>query len=520
MYREVSGLEQQLNALEVSEMLAGFQERMTKIALFEPLFELERQRKTDKNGKPVAMMELGLLALLFFFEKKLLRSRKTSVKDFVTFLAAAISGHYALDQDELEDIARKIIQVFRPASGRKREFTFFHIGTGKEEVVYTAILRTDSYDSQSNTQYYALDEDGLELVFATKEFYLEFQLSIHQLLLRKQLEKGEFQGALRQIDEMHLDVETLHDRIHALEHEIKRSIVSEETLNRYSSLLADIYMRLMRENEEFNELREFVKETRDRIYAEREQLKQQRPYELIVRIGVELEKVHNEHTHLLQRSMELESHALRAARESLYYTGMNAFNFEQDIVSFVFGTPLPVEAMKGMLAPFLKVEQEKQWSLLTVFAKQQITGGEEGEAAQDSFPEMDEEHGDSAFVLRRKERFCEMLKALLVCLRDRGRSEVRLSEFIDYLHQNGYENMTVRRYFYDFWMIAHQRSPIRALAPGDDVEDIQRGLYEALTDVLQGQMLTVQEADGLIQVNERYSIQEMTIRLGGALDEL
>lgn len=225
-------MESQWKLLELSDMLSGFQERMGKLALFAPLFELGRQRKADRNGKPVAMMELGLLSLLFFFEKKLNRSRKTSVTDLVSFFASVLEDKYMLDPEELEDIGRRIIHVFRPASGRKREFAFFHPGTGQEGVFYTSILRTDSYDVATNTQYYALDEDGLELVFATKEFYMEFQLSIHQLLLRKQLEKGEFQGALRQIDEMMIDVETLQDRVGSLEHEIKRSIVSEETLAR------------------------------------------------------------------------------------------------------------------------------------------------------------------------------------------------------------------------------------------------------------------------------------------------
>ncbi|PIB63889.1 hypothetical protein, partial [Pseudomonas sp. 2995-1] len=76
-----------------------------------------------------------------------------------------------------------------------------------------------------------------ELLFATKEFYSEFQLSINQLMLRKQLDKGEFKGAFRQINEMRIDVETLEERMGRLKHEIQRSIVSEETFERYQSLL-------------------------------------------------------------------------------------------------------------------------------------------------------------------------------------------------------------------------------------------------------------------------------------------
>ncbi|TYA10628.1 replicative DNA helicase [Paenibacillus faecis] len=506
--------------IELNDILSGFQERMGKLALFDPLFELSRQRKTDRGGKQVAMMELGLLTLLFFFEKKLMRSRKTSVKELVGFLAAVLEDKYDLDQEELDDIGRRIIHVFRPSSGRKREFSFFHLGTGQEGVHYTSILRTDSYDVATNTQYYALDEDGLELVFATKEFYLEFQLSIHQLLLRKQLEKGEFQGALRQIDEMMIDVETLQDRIVSLEHEIKRSIVSEETFARYRSLLEDIYLRLKRENEEFNELRDFVRETKDRIYAERELMKNQRPYEFIVRIGIELEKVHNEHTRLLQQSMELESSALRAAKESLYYTGMNAFNFEQDIASFLFGTPLPIEAMKGVVAPFLHLEQVRVWSPLTVFAKQQLSGHDDGSVIEESLLALDEEEENFSYLRKRKERLVQVVEALLRCYEKLNRDEVRLSEFIAYLDQDEAAYLKKERDFYDCWIILHQRSPIHPVMDEVKSGESDQNLYEAIRSQLQGRTLIIQETECILRVNERYSIQELIIRLGGDQDEL
>lgn len=254
-----------MNRNELEGTLTGFQDRMSKIALFDPLFELQRKKQTDSDGQPIEMMELGLLTLLFFFEQKLMRYAKVGVKDLASYLYRVAAGKYRVELVEWEELSRTIIQVFRPASGKKREFMFFNWGDREQQTVYTSILKANAFDSKTNTQYYALDEDGLELVFATKEFYSEFQLSIHQLVLRKQLEKGEFQGALRQINEMRIDVESLQDRMIKLEHEIKRNIASEETIHRYSTLLEDIYMRLQRENDEFEELKQFVKETRVRL---------------------------------------------------------------------------------------------------------------------------------------------------------------------------------------------------------------------------------------------------------------
>jgi hypothetical protein len=75
-----------IGVADVNQIVSGFQERMTKVALFDPLFELQRKKQTDLNGTSVDMMELGLLSLLFFFEQKLMRNQRAGVKDLATFL--------------------------------------------------------------------------------------------------------------------------------------------------------------------------------------------------------------------------------------------------------------------------------------------------------------------------------------------------------------------------------------------------------------------------------------------------
>lgn len=501
---------------ELATISAGFQERMSRIALFDPLFELQRKKQTDADGQTIDMMELGMLTLLFFFEQKLMRNTKVGVKDLAQYLYQMIEGKLRLELSDCEELARSIIQVFRPASGKKREFAFFNWETRQYEVAYTSILRANSFDAKTNTQYYTLDEDGLELVFATKEFYSEFQLSIHQLVLRKQLEKGEFHGALRQINEMRIDVESLQERMTRLEHEIKRSIVSEETLQRYSQLLDDIYMRLQRENEEFEELRQFVKETRLRLYADTNQEKHQRAYEYILRIASELEKVHQEHSGLLKQSMDLKNQALQAARESLYYTGLSTFNFEQDIVGYALGTPLPLESMKGVISPFLRLEQYRSWSLLTVFAEQNISGAGEEEPRDESFLEAVDEDSDSGFIGRRREWYAEIM-AWLVQELEQHDDEVELAWLCEQLPTQGRGNWLTQRSFYDFWLILHQRSPVRAESSGTD--DERTGLDDVFR-LLGSRVLVVREVPSIVRANERYHIQNMKLTWGDEQDGL
>lgn len=155
------------------------------------------------------MKGLGLLSLLFFFEQKLMRKSRTDVVQLAHFLKKVTEHQYKLTDESYETLARTIIQIFRPTHGKKRSYLYFDWELKAENTIEYSILKADSFDMKTNTQFYTLDEDGLELLFATKEFYSEFQLSINQLILRKQLEKGEFKGALRQINEMRIDVETL-----------------------------------------------------------------------------------------------------------------------------------------------------------------------------------------------------------------------------------------------------------------------------------------------------------------------
>ncbi|MDR6553036.1 replicative DNA helicase [Paenibacillus qinlingensis] len=501
-----------MDYLDIGQVISGFRERMTKLALFDPLYELQRKRQTDRQNKPIDFMELGLLTLLYFFEQKLMRNNKAGVKDLAEFLLKVTGVFIDLDEAGFEDLARQITQVFRPTTGKKRDFTFMNWESGQKEHIYISILKANAFDLKTNTQYYTLDEDGLELIFATKEFYTEFQLSIHQLVLRKQLEKGEFEGALRQINEMRIDVEALQERMVKLEHELKRNIVSEETFGRYKGLLEDIYVRLQMENDEFEELRQFVKETKDRVHAQTVRQVDQRPYELILRISNELEKVHGEHSVLFHQSMVLKSHALGAAQESLYYTGLDSFNWDQDIASLIFSTPLPLETMKGVIAPFLPIQETKMWSLLTVWSEQNLLEDSTGQERDDTFLEIGGDSDEYRYQTMQKKLYKHLMELLLQMMEEQGQVEVKL--FIAWLEMNEDTRLLSERAFYDFWIYLHQRSPLQSVDMDQQHNEEQATLLEDMYALLGSRCLVVIEQGDIIQVNDRFSIQNMLISWG------
>lgn len=449
--------------------MEGYKDRIRRIALFDPLYRLERKSGKDNDGKDVDYLGLGLLSLLFFFENMLMRNQKVGIFDLAGFLRKQIEEIYNFQSADIEKVSRMIIEEFRPPSGKKREKRFLNWETKVEEEVRYSILKASGYDATAGLQYYILDDDGLELVFATREFYAEFSLSINQLLLRKQLEKGEFASALRQIDEMRMDVVALQERIIKISHEIQRSIISDETYVRFKIVVEDLNSRLGRENDEFKELKRFVEDTQNRLLYEIKGEKERQAYEKILEISIRLAEVHYEHSELFQQGIQLKTTALRAAQQSLYYVGINAFNFREQVVGRVMSLPLPVMVTEILVKPFLYVEQQKKWSLLTVFGEQRVEKNDRN-TTPEAFLDIENDEIQETY----RQRMAITYKTIVVLLirmiktqnlpSENGCVHTRLELFIQWLADSKEcpQGLIEDRSFYEFWMICYQRTPITA----------------------------------------------------------
>ncbi|MEN6328303.1 MAG: replicative DNA helicase [Syntrophomonas sp.] len=500
--------------IDISNVTASYRERVQRLALFDPLFRLENKKTTDNSNQPIDYFSLGLLTLLFFFENKLVRNSKTGVKELADFFQKINQGKMDLEGAGFQKLAREIIEVFRPPSGKRNFRTFYNWTTRQEETVFYAILKTDKFDTRTNAQYYSLDEDGLELIFATREYFSEFQISINQLLLRKQLERGQFWGALRQIEEMQVAVETLKERMVRIRHEIQRNIVSDSTYQRYRETIEDIHLRLSREDREFEELQAFVRETRERLTYEQRTVKEQQAYQLIGQIDVELGEAHHQHGQLLQESIELKTTALEAAQESLYYAGIDSFNFQKEITERLMSTPLPLEAARLLVEPFLLLERREEWSPLTVFARQRVENSRENDK-NEGFLEAVEEGERAREQEALRQNYRQIMELILEVIGERD--SISLKEVIDYCHKTDKEYLLQHRLFYDFWILLHQRSPLICREHGEDNRDnLLGGVRELLQD--KAASLTVVEKEQVIAASKRYSIKDMELRLEGQGD--
>lgn len=501
--------------VNLKSITENYRERIQRLALFDTLYKLDNKKSKDKSDKLIDYFSLGLLTLLFFFENMLVRNKKTGVKELAVFLIELNQGEIDLEPEDFEKIARTIIGAFRPPTGKRNTKNFYNWETRAEESVQYSILKADKADLSTNTQYYTLDDQGLELIFATKEYFNEFQLSINQLVLRKQLEKGEFVGALRQIDEMSLDVKNLQDRMFRIKHEIQRNIVSNETFERYKRIIEDINMRLYREDEEFDELQSFVSETKEKIGNDMTNEKDRKTYELILQIDRELDHVHYEHRLLLKESIILKTSALQAAQESLYYVGIDSFNFDQEITSRVFSSPLPLESTRMLIEPFLNLEKHQTWSPLTVFSEQRLEVRDKFEKSNEFFKATGEEDR-KIDLMHLRDNFKRIMEGILVAMK--GKKEITIEGVVENIRARGLDEFLLHRNFYDFWVIMHQKSPILI----DNYEKSQEDLFGEVLALLEnkGKVMKVEEIGGILKITDRYSIRNMRLKLEDTNDNL
>ena len=487
-----------------SMKLDNFHERMQRVLLLAPLYQLGRQAKLQaKDGTELSCLELGLMTLLFFFEHMLDGKKQAGIRSLAAFLEEQTKDELAMTGIQYEKLARDIVAVFRPPTGRRNTETFFNWETKSPDQVEYSYLRAAKADIAANEQYYVLDEQGLELIFATKEYFNEFQLSINQLILRKQLEKGQFVLALRQIEEMRLDVETIRGRISRIGREIHRNIVSEETLARYRKIIADINLRLKGEEEEFLELKTFVQETKSRIRGNTDTDLERRAYANILEVEQRLDDVHGGHRGLLKLGISLGTTALQAAEEALYFAGIDSFNFEQEITSRMFASPLPITASRRLVEPFLSLEAHRSWSPLAVFLPQRLERLER-EGIQECFPEITEDAIGSGTLENLQRNYAHIVACLLQFLGDRNTGQ--LNELLGSL--SGKEAFLCQnRQFYVFWLLLHRQGILQLREESVTEKSVYWGIFKSLPQL---QSIQVFELPEIIEVGE-FSISNMKI---------
>ncbi|MEK0315630.1 MULTISPECIES: hypothetical protein [Cohnella] len=480
----------------MDDAIKGYGERVKRLAIMDPLFRL-KYRKRNEEDENVDWFSMGLLSLLFFFECMLQRQFKKGVPELSDFLYSICGKRLQLSRSRFHQIAETIVQTYRDPTGKRQEEQYWDWETRITETYSFSILKTAGFDKSENRQYYTLDEAGIELIFATKEYYSEFRISINQLLIRKQLEKGEFVNALTEIHEMRIAVEVIREQMRRLGMDVVRNIVSDETYQKFLQIVKDTHSRLVREDEEFKELYNFVMDTTQKQSADLQTSKDLKAYEQLLQISKELGEVHHLHQLLLKEAIQLKNKAFDSAKQALYSIGLQTFHFDHEIVSRLVSSPLPPLAAKGLATTFTSLHRHRSWSLLTVFDKQRSSSFNQ-EPTNYGYPEVDDEQVEQNRQIQQK-NFSLIMKQVLEIMKESR--EIELKELSELLPSH----IVNHRSYYDFWLVLHQRSPAR-WEPDRDGDVMNGALVQ-----LEGDVLVVTECIGVIQPAPRFAIQNMRV---------
>ena len=186
----------------LSEIKEGFKERMQNIAVFAPIFELKQKRKFEDYS----MLELGIAVMLFILENMLKGEKDCTYRKLAYFLQDVIEEYYddQLEYEQALELSHYLVRDCLMNQGRPQQFNYLNLETGENEDFKFHLIELQDYEIGDKEVNLKLSTTGLELLFKTKEMYNELQVSISQLYLRQQIEKGVFDGALRSVEELTL----------------------------------------------------------------------------------------------------------------------------------------------------------------------------------------------------------------------------------------------------------------------------------------------------------------------------
>lgn len=441
----------------MGDELRGFAERIQNVALFQPLFDLQRSRKYPEYDSLV----IGFGILLFTLENMLIgrdHCDHQKIADYVRHMMAE-SYHIHLSEPESTEMAYYFLDALRN-NGRPFDLQFKDLETGGDVRCKFALIEVANYEIHGKMRF-KLTDAGLDLLFKTKEIYKELRISISQLYLRQQIEKGVFHEALRTIDDLYVQVQDVHGKIERIRKLVLRN-VSDVSVGNYIALMEEVTEQLRREKEVFSSLQTLLRETVDTYRFRELNLKERQSFDQLISVSSRLDLVVNEHNRLFTSKLSLGSLLEEAMLDSLANTFRVKVNFEHEFVDQVIAENTPLDALRQVLNPLFKFKRNTYFNILRVLERQGVKS-EESER-QEVFSGPSEEdlaklaERERLLKQQRDARTLNYLEIILGSLKlQSGRS---LQEILATLPVETYVQIISEVEFYVFLVQLHQMGEI------------------------------------------------------------
>jgi len=169
----------------ILDCLKDFRGRMQSLA---PFIHLSRKLSGFQKYNEVDMVSIGFSVLLFILENMLIGREECSIDDIAGFLQTILKRSYDINmtQEESREMAFYIRDSISGSGGEVLEFKFKNLENNKDESIPIKLIDTSYYEIKKSARY-KLTDQGMELLFKTREIYSEFRINITQMYLKQQI---------------------------------------------------------------------------------------------------------------------------------------------------------------------------------------------------------------------------------------------------------------------------------------------------------------------------------------------
>ncbi|UMZ74678.1 hypothetical protein [Natranaerofaba carboxydovora] len=380
---------------EFNDVFFDSGKRIKELAIFEPILGFLRITKYSQYDLvSIAFNVLGLVLNKMFYGKG---CPKSTIEDFLKEFVYEVYGD-SLTEEELEDFFYTIYEGLTN-NGRKHKFKYLNPATMENEIYKFDLIEKSDYGIDESFTL-KLTEEGLNLMFKTREIMQELKISISQLKLRLQINKGVFDDALRTVrEDLYGDIRSLYESLERMIREIEKDPLAK-SMEDFNELKNRINNQLKKDREQFDELIKLVEDAKKDYDIKRDE--RQKEFDTLLKLYDEIKKAKNHHYKLFSGKINLGNIKDEALNKKMLTSLGTNIDIETELIDRIIENDSALGQLSKVLAPFLPVNPPKFLSVDKFFAPQNLRkndadmgltdiGGEEGDLFTQRFKEKQKE---------------------------------------------------------------------------------------------------------------------------------
>lgn len=447
---------------EGMDCLKDFKERMKNLA---PFIHLGKKLGAVQKYEDYDMVSIGFSVLLFILENMLIGREESSIYDIANFLQMVIKDSYEvnLTQEEAKEMAFYIRDSISGSGGEVVDFKFKNLETKRDDAIPLKLIDTSYYEIKKSARY-KLTDQGMEMLFKTREIYSEFRINVTQMYLKQQIEKGVFSGALQTVNELNLQVRQLRERLETLLLNIRQNVLGID-FEDLKKLFEKIKEQFETERREFKNIKRILKEQRiniEKINYNDLKERELKNLEQIKILSTKLNIATSEHDRLFNEKLDIVGEYLKTIEIRLRQGVSEYIDFEKNIFDVLISKDSEFESLKSILSPlFVNKASKKAFNPFKALDYQRVKNEDEEEEREKIDIEKQlliKEEEEKKEREKRDEKIEAYLLAILKEVFEREKSNLSLA--IKRLQEELLKCVSYDFDFYSLIMILHQHKYI------------------------------------------------------------